>query len=202
MRAWLWLNELRRAHQRRRICSTPPSSKGDGPGVKASRRPHRQHRPHAAIRRSIRGLPLPLSFAVKGGLNRIDHGPTELRTRRPLLVQAPDSLGLFAGEPFEGRLHHRIYRGGDHQGQSKPAARNTCSGSAPAKPSTAALEHRALHQSFVPAQLRPNIHKDASTSPAQHQRRARYNYGVNYFNRYLKDICGCPKCKPQTARAV
>jgi hypothetical protein len=28
-----------------------------------------------------------------------------------------------------------------------------------------------------------------------------YNYGKNYFNEYLKDICGCPKCKPQKAAA-
>lgn len=23
-----------------------------------------------------------------------------------------------------------------------------------------------------------------------------YDYGKNYFNEYLKDICACPKCKP------
>jgi hypothetical protein len=24
-----------------------------------------------------------------------------------------------------------------------------------------------------------------------------YDYGKNYFNQYLKDICGCAKCKPE-----
>jgi hypothetical protein len=27
-----------------------------------------------------------------------------------------------------------------------------------------------------------------------------YNYGKNYFNEYLKDICGCPKCKPMASK--
>jgi SET domain-containing protein len=27
-----------------------------------------------------------------------------------------------------------------------------------------------------------------------------YNYGKNYFNEYLKDICACPKCKPARAQ--
>ncbi len=26
-----------------------------------------------------------------------------------------------------------------------------------------------------------------------------YNYGKNYFNEYLKDVCACPKCKPEKA---
>jgi uncharacterized protein len=26
-----------------------------------------------------------------------------------------------------------------------------------------------------------------------------YNYGKNYFNEYLKDICACPKCEPERA---
>jgi SET domain-containing protein len=24
-----------------------------------------------------------------------------------------------------------------------------------------------------------------------------YNYGKNYFNQYLKEVCACPKCKPE-----
>ena len=27
-----------------------------------------------------------------------------------------------------------------------------------------------------------------------------YNYGKNYFNEYLKEICACPKCKPAKAK--
>ena len=26
-----------------------------------------------------------------------------------------------------------------------------------------------------------------------------YNYGKTYFDQYLKDICACPKCKPEPA---
>lgn len=29
-----------------------------------------------------------------------------------------------------------------------------------------------------------------------------YDYGKNYFNEYLKDICACPKCKPEPKPAA
>ncbi|HRE45482.1 MAG TPA: SET domain-containing protein [Terricaulis sp.] len=49
----------------------------------------------------------------------------------------------------------------------------------------------------------PNIHKGRVYIHAKRNikegEELAYNYGVNYFNQYLKDICGCPKCKPQAA---
>lgn len=46
----------------------------------------------------------------------------------------------------------------------------------------------------------PNIHKGRVFIHARRRikpgEELSYNYGKNYFNEYLKDICACPKCKP------
>jgi SET domain-containing protein len=50
----------------------------------------------------------------------------------------------------------------------------------------------------------PNIHKGRVYIHALRKIRPgeelSYDYGENYFDEFLKDICACPKCKPAKAR--
>jgi len=49
----------------------------------------------------------------------------------------------------------------------------------------------------------PNIHKARVYIHAKRKIKAgeelNYNYGKNYFNEYLKEICACPKCEEKRA---
>ena len=50
----------------------------------------------------------------------------------------------------------------------------------------------------------PNIYKGRVFIHARRRIKAgeelNYDYGVNYFKEFLKDICACPKCKPAKHR--
>lgn len=52
----------------------------------------------------------------------------------------------------------------------------------------------------------PNIHKGRVFIHALRKikpgEELNYDYGVNYFKEYLKDICGCPKCVEKRAAAA
>jgi SET domain-containing protein len=47
----------------------------------------------------------------------------------------------------------------------------------------------------------PNIHKGRVFIHARRRikpgEELNYDYGKNYFEQFLKDICACPKCKPE-----
>jgi hypothetical protein len=52
----------------------------------------------------------------------------------------------------------------------------------------------------------PNIHKGRVFIHARRKIKAgeelNYNYGKNYFDQYLKEICACPKCTAKRAAAA
>lgn len=131
-------------------------------------------------------------------------GDFELRVGR-----SATGLGLYADSPIpKGScvieyIGDEITKAQEHTSRSKYLfeinARKTIDG-AP-RWNTA----RYINHSCRP-NCEPNIHKGRvfihalrNIKPGEE---LSYDYGINYFNQYLKDVCGCAKCKPTKEKAA
>ena len=126
-----------------------------------------------------------------------------------LVKRSNTGLGLFAGEAIpKGAcvieyIGEEITKEQDEKSRSKYLfeihARKTIDG-APRWNTARYINHSCR------ANCEPNIHKGRVFIHAKRNikpgEELNYDYGVNYFKQYLKDICGCPKCQEKRAAPV
>jgi hypothetical protein len=125
-----------------------------------------------------------------------------------LVKRSKTGLGLFAGEPIPKGACVIEYTGVEISKEQEETSRSKYLFEISTRKTIDGAPRwntaRYINHSCRP-NCEPNIHKGRVFIHAKRAIRPgeelAYDYGINYFNEYLKDICGCPKCREKRAAA-
>jgi SET domain-containing protein len=143
---------------------------------------------------------------MESPMPRLSYKPADLNL---LVKRSNTGLGLFAGEPIAKGSCVIEYTGVEITKEQEDKSRSKYLFEIHARKTIDGAPRwntaRYINHSCRP-NCEPNIYKGRVYIHAKRNikpgEELNYNYGKNYFNEYLKDICGCPKCEEKRAAAA
>ena len=139
-------------------------------------------------------------------MTRLSYKPGDFEL---LVKRSKTGLGLFAGQPIPKGACVIEYTGVELTKEQEEKSRSKYLFEINSRKTIDGAPRwnkaRYINHSCRP-NCEPNIHKGRVYIHAKRNIKAgeelAYNYGENYFKEYLKDVCGCPKCKPEKPLAA